>query len=255
MSTVERPADTFGAGVEHPVHGPTGWGSPIRDSDRIPANGRAASGPPAPYPEALPYRPTVREAMALLRIVDDGSEEGELIRIRRPRLIIGRAAGDGEVVIPHDISMSPCHAAIERLGDAGWRLSDLGSTGGTFVRVTAARLRDGSVFQVGRTRLRFQAVDLTEAWLLEERPERPALRHECHAPTTFVGRSGCGCGIGIDDPFVSPRHAAVRRTPRGWIIENTGINGLWLRIEGPVRLAAPSQFLCGEQRFVFMPCG
>jgi pSer/pThr/pTyr-binding forkhead associated (FHA) protein len=150
--------------------------------------------------------------------------------------------------------MSAQHAAIERLGDSDWRLRDLGSTGGTFVRVTTARLRDGTVLQVGRTRLRFQAVDLTEAWLIEEWPDRPGVRHECQAPATAIGRAGGGCGIGLDDPFVSPLHAAVHRTPRGWTIENTGMNGLWVRIEAPIRMTAPSQFLCGEQRFVFIPC-
>jgi pSer/pThr/pTyr-binding forkhead associated (FHA) protein len=248
MSTLERDADSIGDRSVFSALSFDHWAAVAGGLQRF----TAADGPPPPA-EAIPFRPTVRGSMALLRIVDDGSEDGEVIRIRQERIVVGR--GGADVVVPHDISMSAHHAAIERLGDSGWRLRDLGSTGGTFVRVTTARLRDGTVLQVGRTRLRFQAVDLTEAWLIEEWPDRPGVRHECHAPATAIGRVGGGDGIGLDDPFVSPLHAAVHRTPRGWTIENTGMNGLWVRIEAPIRMAAPSQFLCGEQRFVFMPCG
>lgn len=253
MSTLHRDAETIGSRANLALRSFDDWVHLISDPQRLAVPGQPASAQPLPQSDALAFRPTVRGPMALLRIVDDGSEDGELVRIRRERCVIGRS--DGDVVIPHDISMSPRHAAIERLGDAGWRLSDLDSAGGTFVRVTTARLRDGTMLQLGRTRLRFQAVDLTEAWLIEDRPDRPGVRHECHAPATSLGRVGCGCGIGLDDPFVSPIHATVSRSHRGWTIDNTGMNGLWVRIEAPVRLAAPSQFLCGEQRFVFMPCG
>jgi pSer/pThr/pTyr-binding forkhead associated (FHA) protein len=253
MSTLHRDAETIGSRAGLPLRSFGEGFHLISDQQRLAGLVRPASAQPLPQADALPFQPTVRGPMALLRIVDDGSEDGELVRIRREQCVIGRS--DGDVVIPHDISMSPRHAAIERLGEAGWRLCDLASAGGTFVRVTTARLRDGAVLQVGRTRLRFQAVDLTEAWLIEDRPDRPGVRHECHAPATSLGRVGCGGGIGLDDPFVSPIHATVHRTHRGWTIDNTGMNGLWVRIEAPVRLAAPSQFLCGEQRFVFMPCG
>lgn len=253
MSTLEHGADAIGGlrGAATPAF--ADWAQRFSAATRPAALPRhpAASDPSAP--DAVPFRPTVREPMALLRVVDDGSEDGELLRIRQERFVIGRSEGD--VVVPHDISMSPRHAAIERLGEAGWRLSDLGSAGGTFVRVTSARLRDGTVLQIGRTRLRFQAVDLTEAWLIEDQPHRPGPRHECHAPVTSIGRSGGGCEIGLDDPFVSPIHADIRRTLRGWTIDNAGMNGLWVRLTAPVRMAAAAQFLCGEQRFVFMPCG
>jgi pSer/pThr/pTyr-binding forkhead associated (FHA) protein len=249
MSTMHRQADREPATFESFDD----WAHLV-SAHRPPAVGHAGDAAPARVsPDALPYRPTIRPAMAVLRIVDDGAEDGELIRVRRDRIVIGRTAGD--VLIPHDISMSPQHAAIERLGDSAWQLSDLGSAAGTFVRVTTARLRDGLVLLVGRTRLRFQSVDATEAWLVEERSDRPGPRHECHGPVTSLGRGDCGCGIGLDDPFVSQIHAEIRRTQRGWVIDNTGMNGLWVRIDGPVRMTAPAQFQCGEQRFVFMPCG
>jgi len=213
-------------------------------SDRRPLIDRAAFG-------TLPYRPTLRRPMALIHVVDDGREGGELVRMRSDQLVIGRA--DGDIVIPHDISMSPLHAAVERLGETGWQLVDLGSAAGTFVRVTSARLASGAVVQIGRSRLRFEELGPTSAWLVEQQPDDAGRRHECRGPATTVGRAGGGCDVGLGDPFVSPVHATVRRTPRGWRIANSGWNGLWLRIDAPVRLTAVSQFLCGEQRFVFEP--
>jgi len=204
--------------------------------------GRPGSDAPA---GALPFRPTLRHPMALVHVVDDGREGGEAVRMRGERLVIGRS--EGEITIPHDISMSPLHAAIERLVEGGWQLLDLGSAGGTLVRVTSARLTTGSVVQIGKTRLRFEELGPTSAWLVEQQPggER---RHECRGPLATLGRAGNGCHVELADPFVSPLHATLHRTPRGWRIANAGWNGLWVRIESPVRMAAATQF-------VFEPLG
>ena len=126
--------------------------------------------------------------------------------------MIGRS--EGQVVIPNDISMSTRHARIGRLPDGGWELDDLGSASGTFVRVMKARLKNGSVFQIGATSFRFEMVDLTEASLVELVPSGDGRRRECHAPTTTVGRVDCGADVTVDDPFVSPLHAEIRRTPK-----------------------------------------
>lgn len=214
--------------------------TPAHEADRV--------APPTP---GRVYRPTVRLPMALLHVVDDGRETGEIVRLRDDATVIGR--NEGDVMIPHDVLMSPRHARIERLPEGGWRLTDLGSKTGTFVRVDKARLRTDRTIQVGSTRLQFQEYDGTEAWLLELTPTGIGRRHECHAPVTTIGRAACP--IALDDPFVDDIHAEVRRTPRGWRIRNTGANGLWVRIDEPVDLRAPAQFLCGEQRFVFEPLG
>jgi pSer/pThr/pTyr-binding forkhead associated (FHA) protein len=189
--------------------------------------------------------------MALLHVVDDGREDGEIVRLRGDEAVIGRAEGD--VVLAHDLLMSPRHARIARLPQGGWRLEDLGSGTGTFVRVDRARLRHERTIQVGATRLRFHEVDVTEAWLIEVAATGTGRRHECLAPLTTIGRAGCT--IPIDDPFVDDVHAEIRHGPSGWRIRNTGANGLWVRIEEPVDLHATAQFLCGEQRFVFEPLG
>jgi pSer/pThr/pTyr-binding forkhead associated (FHA) protein len=242
------------------------WAQLLRHADAGYTTGPETQPPsvtsrPAPpaahpaWPDAPPYRPTIRKPMALLQVVDDGGDGGEVIRVRGDEIVIGRSEGD--VVIPHDISMATRHARITRLPEGGWQLSDLesGSDRGTFVRAVTAKLKDGKVLQLGSTRFRFEVVDLTEARLVELAPGGVARHHECHGPAATIGRSGCGCTISIDDPFVSPLHAEVRAKASGWKIENRGLNGLWVKIEAPVKLLVPSQFQCGEQRFVFVPLG
>jgi len=163
--------------------------------------------------------------MALLHIVDDGREDGEVVRLRGDCFVIGR--GEADIAIAHDIMMSPRHAQIDRLPEGGWRLTDLGSTSGTFVRGSPE----------GGEGLSVQAID-----------HGPSV--DCGVGIT-IGRPGCD--LELDDPFVSPVHALVHHTPRGWTIENCGLNGLWVRLERPITMRGVSQFLCGEQRFVFEP--
>jgi len=203
-------------------------------------------------PEATPYRPLLRRPLALLHVVDDGREDGETIRLRADRLVIGRTEGD--VTIPHDITMSARHAVLECGPGGVWILSDAGSAGGTFVRVTTARLHDGSCLQVGVSKLRFDAADGADPALVELVPDGDGPRHACAGPLTTIGRAGGGCHVQIGDPFVSPLHAELHAAAGGWRIENRGLNGLWVRISGPVKLTHPAQFHCGEQRFVFVPC-
>lgn len=203
----------------------------------------------AAAPDAKPFRPILRRPLALLHVIDDGREDGETIRLRSDRLLIGRT--DGDVTIPHDITMSTRHALLEYEAGSGWQLSDVGSAGGTFVRVLSARLHDGSSLQLGATRFRFDAG--AEPCLVELEPDGEGARHLCRNAIVTIGTVGSGCDIGIADSFISHVHAELRQTPGGWRIENRGLNGLWVRITGPIKLAHPSQFQCGEQRFVFEP--
>jgi pSer/pThr/pTyr-binding forkhead associated (FHA) protein len=189
--------------------------------------------------------------MALLQATDDGCDGGEIFRLRRDETLIGRSSGD--ILVPHDISMAPRHARIDRLPDGGWRLSDLGSEDGTFVRVVRSILHRGSVIMVGSTRLAFEEGEDGVCLLVEKRSIGLPRRHMCLPPGGQLGRPGCGCTMEIDDEFVSPIHARFQHTPRGWIVENRGANGLWVRIDGPVALSGIAQFQCGEQRFVFTP--
>jgi pSer/pThr/pTyr-binding forkhead associated (FHA) protein len=211
-----------------------------------------AAGPRRPPPEAFPYRPLHRPPMALVRVIDDGREDGETIRLRGAGIDIGRS-GAG-VVIPHDEAMAPLHARIVLLPDGTWQLIDLGGTTGTFVRVTEARLRHGGCLLMGATRLRFERDTGGDvAWLVHRPDDGPHRRHPCGVTGCTVGGRGGSAAIVLDDPFVSPLHAEVFRVERQWRIVNRGRNGLWMRIERPVRLSAAAQFQCGEQRFVFEP--
>lgn len=240
--------------VRRAGHVPPGSAAGAPEPSGIVPAAAATPGPEhggQPQPAGGAYRPTLRRPMALLHVVDDGRETGEVVRLRGDRLLIGRSEGD--VVIPHDLLMSPRHARIDRLPEGGWRLTDLASSSGTFVRVDHARLRDGRSIRVGATRLRFHEVDLTEALFVEVSPAGDGRRHDCPAPVATIGRGACT--IVLADGFASDIHAIVKRRRSGWVVHNTGANGLWVQIHEPVELRATAQFLCGEQRFVFEPLG
>lgn len=248
---MHRSADTHSEPPTTLLESFDSWAQLLRNGEppaAIPTPTSATRGGAAAA-DAQPFRPILRRPLVLLHVIDDGREDGETIRLRGDRLLIGRT--DGDVTIPHDITMSTRHALLECEAGQVWQLSDVGSAGGTFVRVLSARLHDGSSLQLGATRFRFDAG--AEPCLVELEPDGEGARHPCRGPLVTIGHTGSGCDIGIADPFVSPVHAELRHTPGGWRIENRGLNGLWVRITGPVKLAHPSQFQCGEQRFVFEP--
>ncbi len=60
-----------------------------------------------------------------------GPEGTRRVPLDGDRLTIGRD-GSNDVVVPDDLQVSRHHATLERLA-AGWSVSDLGSTNGTFV--------------------------------------------------------------------------------------------------------------------------
>src|SRR5262245_46384149 len=90
----------------------------------------AAAAEPAPEPEVQPFRPLLRPSVAMLCICDDGKADGEWLRLRGERCVIGRAEGD--VRIPHDLMMSGKHAELVRQklpsGAYRWVLVDLQSS-------------------------------------------------------------------------------------------------------------------------------
>ena len=102
-------------------------------------------------------------------IVLRGAEIGRDFRLRRNRMVIGRAT-TVEIPLPDD-SASREHACVEYRGsgtglDARFFLTDLGSTNGTFVnsqRVQAVELKDGDKIQIGDTILKFVVLDSIEA--------------------------------------------------------------------------------------------
>ncbi|MDG3005124.1 FHA domain-containing protein [Paludisphaera mucosa] len=200
---------------------------------------------------AATFRPLERPPTAVLTVCDDGRSEGEAIRIRGERFVIGRTEGD--LRIAHDPRVSARHVEIVRKGvggSASWAVVDVGSRNGLFVRVSHAPLADGAEFLVGRGRYRFD----------DPRPgsgRPPALREPIDGGRVVL--TGSECWIGSDpsclvarpdDPFCEPRHARLRRGPRGrWRVEHDHtLNGLWLRV-ARIAVDRTLHFQLGEQRF------
>ena len=80
-----------------------------------PAEPRSVVGSAEATDDARLYRPALRPSMALLTVMGDGEDSGEVIRIRGPSFLIGRVEGD--LVIPHDPGISARHASIVRSDD------------------------------------------------------------------------------------------------------------------------------------------
>jgi hypothetical protein len=244
----------------------------------------ALNPPSAPVPvpagpPTSPYRPTARPPVPILTVFDDGKTEGELIRIRSPRFIIGRTEGD--LRFPLDGRMSSSHVEITHQVVDGlhrWVVTDLRSTHGMFVRVSKTVLADRAEILVGNGRYRFEVnkpdssdtadhlpstSNAGETQGLDDRPgpfRPPSL-------TELVGKeignrillvkdqywigSDPSCELcRADDPFCDPKHVRLHRTSKGtWGAEhNKTQNGLWLRM---VQIAVDSMihFQVGEQRF------
>jgi pSer/pThr/pTyr-binding forkhead associated (FHA) protein len=94
-------------------------------------------------------------------------------QLEADRSTIGKAA-ENDVALPDDATASHLHAVLERFA-AGWCVTDLGSSNGTWVngeRIWASRrLRTGDEIRIGQTRLLFR--DLTPAGAVTEVEQAP----------------------------------------------------------------------------------
>ena len=245
-----------------------------------PPSSRSPMGGPSLARPAIAFRPLVRPPVAELTVCDAGRPDGETIRIRSRRFVIGRTEGDLKIEI--DGRISARHAEITLQTIAGrhhrWVLTDLQSTHGLFVRVSRLRLQDQSEFLVGGGRYRFDAArheeggpteliarertpGQTDAWVDDTTSARPAALTELIGndiggrvlltkPEYWIG-SDPACPIcRPDDPFCEPWHIRLSRTPKGfWQAENNKTqNGLWVRM-AQVAVESLVHFQIGEQRF------
>lgn len=229
-------------------------------------------------PEQPVYRPAIRPPTPVLTVLDDGSmETGEEIRIRTPVFAVGRSGGD--LMLPHDVTISGQHAEIRRVGDDGqpqWMLHDTQSINGTFIRIASASLSTNTIVIIGSRRYRFEP-GRRRSTDTQARPARgnssapsgspgdswPALvdlsgradgvRLELRSDTVTLGGTPGRCDILLDDPLVASHHATVCRNPDGeWrIIAQKTCNGVWVNVAS-VALTASCFFQCGEQRFRFV---
>lgn len=240
-----------------------------------PATARAA---PVVTSSARLYHPYLRPSVATLCVLDDGKPEGEIIRVRSDRFIIGRTEGD--LLLPHDSLISSRHVEIsrQRIGEQfRWVITDLQTTNGLFVRVSRTMLTDKCEFLVGSGRYRFEAPKaahlnaadhlksnvqpgMTRPWGMDVAPSLcPVLvdvtagqdgeRLTLNKPECWIG-SDPSCSIRrAVDPFVEPRHARLYRDEKGnWQAHhNKTLNGLWLRVP-QVTVQDSCRFQIGEQR-------
>jgi FHA domain-containing protein len=267
-----------GLSPDSPVRTPTRSAVP-----RTPPRAAAPSAPPAPPAPAAPpitaFRPAVRPPMALLCVLDDGQDDGEWVRIRTDRFVIGRTEGD--LVIPHDTLMSSRHCEISRGLENGafrWKLIDLGSTNGVYIRVnTKMPIAHGQEMILGSRKYRLfvpvQGVTASDAgsnpeartqgWqsvnpsemvpsLVEVTPQGEGQRFFLNPQDNWIGRDRNQCNVVLgNDPLLSPRQLRLTFERRGWQLENHNpVNGCWLRANR-VNLGVGGHFQLGEQRFQF----
>jgi hypothetical protein len=228
---------------------------------------------------AVPFRPTSRPPVARLTVFDDGKTDGEVIRIRDHRFIIGRTEGDFR--IPLDGRISARHVEITHQAVGGhprWVVTDLQSTHGMFVRVSRTILGDKAEFLVGNGRYRFEAPHVDDGPTIDQEAGEPnfsetrpldegASPYRPAAVTELLGKeignrivlvkseywigSDPSCEIcRPDDPFCEPRHVRLSRSQRGsWHAEHRKTpNGLWFRM-AQITVESVAQFQIGEQRF------
>jgi predicted Zn finger-like uncharacterized protein len=113
------------------------------DADEQPAQDTGRVQPEQKLPEGK------RLSLAII----DGSDAGNVFRIEKPRVTIGRSTAD---IVINDTEASRQHAALE-IRDTIYVLHDLGSTNGTLVdgkKITEpTELADKGEFQIGSTLL------------------------------------------------------------------------------------------------------
>ncbi len=251
-----------------------------------PARPQVPVSSPVQQDQTPAFRPVRRPPMAILEILDDGQESGEIIRLRNNSISIGREEGD--VIIGHDDQISRKHAEIVREvvnGEYHWILKDLRSTNGTFFRVQKTRLAAGTSFLLGcreyvfrpaagsspavparpaaatvlssdaATDANWQRLQTCLVRILPDKSEVAFPFQPDPKQPILIGSDPSQCRVAIkDDPTISPVHAAIENREDGLLlIDRKSRNGVWSRIRER-KLPETAQFQIGEQRFRFRVC-
>ncbi|WP_437736239.1 FHA domain-containing protein [Sorangium sp. So ce1335] len=225
--------------------------------------------PPAWVPAET--RPTRAPDGKLIVIVEDGTE-GKSFPLTGPQIDIGRSEGD--ILLEDDLYVSPRHARI--IPQSGsWVLRDLGSVNRIYLRIRKTHaLRDGDLLLLGLEVLQFQTVSDGERGLghaiqhgtllfgspaihrrarLCQRTVEGVTRDVYHLyrDETVIGRE-TGDIVFTADPFLSRRHAAIRRNPATGEFTLTDLessNGTYVAIREEVSLADRDFVRIGQHLF------
>jgi pSer/pThr/pTyr-binding forkhead associated (FHA) protein len=244
------------AGVTpRPPAGPTG----MRTGERISSPGLA--------PPVAGRAPMGR----LVVIVEDGSE-GKAFPLIDRQVDIGRVEGD--IILADDLYVSPRHARFLPQGGQ-WILRDLHSTNGVYVRIREPHpLKDADLLLLGLEVLQFETVNDAErglghasqhGTLLFGSPSTPRRARLCQRTVegvirdvyhlfrdeTVIGRE-VGDIVFTADPFLSRRHAVVRRnahTGEFSIVDLDSSNGTYVAIRNDVTLADGDFLRIGQHLF------
>ena len=240
------------------------------------------AGSPIPVePTNLPPQRAVRDGVRretgrkhagrLVVIVEDGSE-GRSFSLADGQLDIGRT--DGDIVLEDDHYVSPRHARLRFL-DGQWILRDLDSTNHVYLRIRKPQpLKDGDLLLLGLEVLQFQTVSdgerglghaMQHGTLLFGSPATPRRARLCQRTVegvvrdvfhlfrdeTVIGRE-TGDIVFTADPFLSRRHAALRRsatTGEFSLLDLDSSNGTFIAITGEVSLANGDFLRIGQHLF------
>lgn len=233
----------------------------------------------------IPFRPRLRPPMALLIVIDDGANEGEIVRIRKDEFRIGRSEGD--LIIPHEKLMSSAHACVSRRfinGAYRWFLNDLNSTNGTFVKLRSCVLHHNSELMFGSFRYKFDSggqgtaevnaapldTERTMGWkrVSVEEVSRPGAsltrlwpngnteKFKLSGDNILIGSAPTSDKAGVttlafsNDPMLSKRHLRIFRDEhRRWrAVEVEALNGIWIAVQER-EIDKDAMFQLGEQRF------
>ena len=200
------------------------------------------------------YRPTKRKPAAVLRVYDDDQRGFEEVRVRQTPFVIGRQ--DGDLVIGHDGQISRRHARIDRFEDHGsrrWRITDLKSLNGTFLRVADHWLEDGDQLQLGAELVRFLCPARGgPATLVYSRPEADEERCRLAPGERFIGSDPSCLPFIRSSPYLDPCSFRLEHTDGRWrVTDLESTNHLWVRRERE-ELVDGAMFQLGEQRFTFL---
>jgi pSer/pThr/pTyr-binding forkhead associated (FHA) protein len=205
-------------------------------------------------------------------VVGGDGQEGPSFPLVGDQIDIGRS--EGSVVLPDDKYMSPRHARILRV-NGNWQLRDLDSTNRIFFRLREPHeLVDGDLLLLGVEVLRFELAMDAELGLgpavqhgtlvfgspALPRPARLVQRtvegvardvYHLHRLETVIGRES-GDIVFTDDPYMSRRHATIRRSTASGsmtLVDLNSSNGTFVAIRGDCVLQDGDSIRVGQHLF------